>query len=544
MRCSACGKESPEGLAACPGCGAALTPPTAVHVTLDLRPGELFHGRYEIQETLGKGGMGVVYKARDRSLDETVAIKVLRPDFASDPAMAERFKSEIRLARRVRHRNVCGIHDYGESEGLLYISMELVEGVDLKQVVRRDGALPLDRACDVILQVAVGLQAVHDAGIIHRDLKTSNIMLEPTGVARLMDFGIAKRQGAEGGLTVTGQVVGTPEYMSPEQAQGARLDARADLYSLGVVAYEVLTGRVPFRGETPISTILKHIHDPPPFDSQPGNRLPSALRDVLRCALAKTPDERYPTSTAFAEAVQDARRPSRRQEPSSAQALEATTVIRAPGPRLAGAWRRRRLWAAAAVAAVALGTVAVRSVWREGTGGESTEAPVSAPTPQPSPSPPLSAAGGVPVAASTEAATAPSPTASASLRSEPKAVMAPRRVASPFTAEPRVTPRSNPAAPPAPATPVPPATPTPTPVATRAPETSFLQVGVIPWATVTVDGREMGTTPLDKIPVGAGRHVIKLRHPAYREVERDVVVSEGATTRFVFDFTSEGERRP
>ena len=231
MKCPSCGKDNPEGLPACAGCGAALVAPTTAFVTLGLRPGDLFHGRFEILAALGQGGMGVVYKARDRSLDEVVAIKVLRPDFARDPLMARRFKSEIRLARRVRHRNVCGIHDFGEADGLLYISMEFIEGVDLKQVVRQQGALPLDRACDVILQVAAGLEAVHDAGIIHRDLKTPNIMLEPNGVARLMDFGIAKREDSEGGMTVTGQVVGTPEYMSPEQAQGHKIDARTDVYS-------------------------------------------------------------------------------------------------------------------------------------------------------------------------------------------------------------------------------------------------------------------------------------------------------------------------
>jgi serine/threonine-protein kinase len=481
-------------------------------VTLGLRPGDLFHGRFEILAPLGQGGMGIVYEARDRSLDEDVAIKVLRPDFARDPLMARRFKSEIRLARRVRHRNVCAIHDFGEADGLLYISMELVQGVDLKRVVREQGALPIDRACDVLLQVAAGLQAVHEAGIIHRDLKTPNILLEPNGVARLMDFGIAKREGSEGGVTVTGQVVGTPEYMSPEQAQGQKLDARTDIYSLGVVAYEILTGRVPFKGETPISTILKHIHDPPPLDGPPADRLPAALREVLRRALAKSPAERHSSASAFAEAVRAARAPSLRQQRLSTQALEATT-------RVAASARTRRggRWAPLAVGALALG-MTVLWAWRSG------RAPTAAP---PAPLPSLAPA---PSPVST-----PSPPAS--------------REPSP-TPIPTPTPRPTPAATPAPArprptaTPRPQAAPSPTPPVTPAPArvtgTGLLQIGVRPWARVIVDGREVGTTPLDRIPLPAGRHVVGLRHPAYEAVEKEVLITAGETARLIFDFTSEG----
>ena len=222
--------------------------PTQVVVSVDLRPGIVFHSRYEILGPLGQGGMGMVYKARDLSLDEVVAIKVLRPDIAREPRMTERFKSEIRLARRVRHKNVCAIHDYGEDQGLLFISMEYVEGVDLKRWLREHGSFEAAPAYDVAIQVAEGLQAVHEEGIIHRDLKTPNIMRDAEGVARLMDFGIAKREGegTGGGATATGHIVGTPEYMSPEQAQGRRVDFRSDIYGLGIVTYEIFTGRVPF----------------------------------------------------------------------------------------------------------------------------------------------------------------------------------------------------------------------------------------------------------------------------------------------------------
>src|SRR5260221_7650225 len=176
--------------------------------------------------------MGVVYKARDRSLDEVVALKVLRPDFAQDPHMAERFKSEIKMARRVRHRNVCAIHDYGEAQGLFYISMEYLEGVDLKHQLRDRGAFPAAEAYEVAIQIAEGLQAVHEAGIIHPDLKTPNIMRDAGGGGRLLDFGIPKRQG-DGTRTATGHIVGTPQDMSSQQAQGHRVDFPSATYPPG-----------------------------------------------------------------------------------------------------------------------------------------------------------------------------------------------------------------------------------------------------------------------------------------------------------------------
>jgi serine/threonine-protein kinase len=522
MRCAACGRDNPEGLPACAGCGAALAPPTTVFVTLGLRPGDLFHGRFEILAPLGQGGMGVVYKARDRSLDEVVAIKVLRPDFARDPLMAERFKSEIRLARRVRHRNVSAIHDFGEADGLLYISMELVEGVDLKRVVREQGPLPTERAYDVVLQVAAGLQAVHEAGIVHRDLKTPNIMLEPGGVARLMDFGIAKREDAEGGVTVTGQVVGTPEYMSPEQAQGRKVDARTDVYSLGVVVYEVFTGRVPFRGDTPISTILKHLQEPPPLDGPPAERLPARLREVLRRALAKEPADRYPTVAAFADALREARSPSRRQQPLSTAALEATTVV-VPPPRRAAPRRRTALVLGALAGVLAVAAIAVSWVLWPRTPVDTAEsllspAPAGTPTPRP------------------EVAVPPAPPARPSPTVPPSPTPAPPASRPPADGSPTRAPRTV-----VPSLPVP--TPPPSPTPPRAAGVGLLQVGVRPWAEVSVDGRVIGTTPLDKIPLAAGRHVVRLRHPAYGPVEKEVVVAEGQTARLVFDFTSAGAPR-
>src|SRR5262245_38021510 len=237
---------------------------------------------------LGKGGMGVVYRAQDRLLDEVVALKVLRAETVSTE-MSLRFREEIRLARRVSHRNVCRIHEYGESDGLRYISMAYVDGQDLKKVLRERGALPEPEAYDTVQSIADGLQAIHDEGIVHRDLKTPNIMRDARGVVRLMDFGIAKDRaaGTSAGLTATGLIVGTPEYMSPEQAMGHKVDSRCDLYAMGVVVYELFTGRVPFRGDTPMELILRHINEPPPLHGPDAARIPGALKTVLGRALAK-----------------------------------------------------------------------------------------------------------------------------------------------------------------------------------------------------------------------------------------------------------------
>jgi serine/threonine-protein kinase len=300
MRCPSCNAPNADAADVCIRCREPL---------YLLGRGTILARRYEIVEPLGKGGMGVVYEARDLQLDERVALKVLRADVAKAPQSARRFMSEIKLARKVRHRNTCAIHEYHEDGSLRFIVMELIQGVDLRKILRGQGALPPQEAYDVALQVARGLEAIHEAGIVHRDLKTSNLMRDARGVVRLMDFGIAKEyENQEAtGLTAVGQIVGTPEYMSPEQAQGQRIDSRSDLYSLGVVVFELFTGDVPFRGATPVATLFKHAREPPPLDGPRAAALPPELVPILRKALAKDPAQRFATAKEMADALNAAR---------------------------------------------------------------------------------------------------------------------------------------------------------------------------------------------------------------------------------------------
>jgi serine/threonine protein kinase len=223
--------------------------------------------------------------------------------------MARRFRSEIKLARRVRHPNVCGIHEYGEDGDLRYISMELIQGTDLKQIVQGSGALPREEAYEVAIQLAEGLGAIHDVGIIHRDLKTANVMRDGRGLVRLMDFGIAKQLGVEASAsaTATGHILGTPEYMSPEQARSQPLDSRTDIYALGIVIFEIFTGRVPFHGDTPVATLLKHLQELPPLYARESTGIPAPLVRVLRTALAKDPADRYATVRELTEDLRRAR---------------------------------------------------------------------------------------------------------------------------------------------------------------------------------------------------------------------------------------------
>jgi serine/threonine protein kinase len=325
MRCPACSSHVDGTSRSCPRCGVRL---------FSLAAGVLFDERYLIERGLGRGGMGEVYQAHDRELEETVAIKLLRPDLTDSPDALRRFRAEARLARRVRHKNVCAIHDFGRCGDVCYLTMEYVDGIDLHADLRAKGRLSATEALDATLQTAAALEAIHELGIVHRDLKTANLMRDAQGLIRLRDFGIATRPGEEHGvsLTGTGMVVGTPEYMSPEQLRGEAVDARTDLYSLGVVLFELLTGDVPFRATTPLATALKQLQEPPPLTGRPGRPLPPETVPVLRTALAKDRAERYPDVGAMAAALRAAQTETRERdtEPTLVLALPPSAPPAAP----------------------------------------------------------------------------------------------------------------------------------------------------------------------------------------------------------------------
>ena len=228
-----------------------------------LQPGTVLGNRYEIMSMLGQGGMGAVYKATDREVDRIVALKVIRPELAIHPEILQRFKQELILARQVTHRNVIRIFDLGEADGIKFITMEFIEGQDLsRSLVTEKGKLTPEETVRIIEQVCLALEAAHTEGVVHRDLKPQNIMVDKQGKVAVMDFGIA-RSVEVGGMTQTGMLVGTPEYMSPEQVMGEHVDARSDLFTLGVILYELLTGSMPYKAETVQAAMFKRTRERP-----------------------------------------------------------------------------------------------------------------------------------------------------------------------------------------------------------------------------------------------------------------------------------------
>jgi len=258
----------------------------------ELTTGSTFAGRYQVIEELGKGGMGRVYKVLDAEVKEKVALKILKPEIAADEETIERFRNELRFARKISHKNVCRMYDLSREQGTQFITMEYVEGENLKSLMRRMGQFSIGKAVSVARQVGEGLAQAHQLGVVHRDLKPQNIMIDNDGNVRIMDFGIARSLKGKG-ITDARVMIGTPEYMSPEQVDGAEADGRADIYALGVVLYEMLTGKVPFEGDTALSVALKHKteipHDPRELNPQIPETL-SAL--ILRC-LEKDKAKRY-----------------------------------------------------------------------------------------------------------------------------------------------------------------------------------------------------------------------------------------------------------
>jgi serine/threonine-protein kinase len=256
-------------------------------------PGSVLGGRFEIEKTLGSGGMGIVFKARDHEIGDVVALKMLKPEVAGDQKLVERLKTELRLARKVVHPNVLRLFDFGELDGVPYISMEYVRGIPLRELLERSGRLPPAAALRLLRQLASGLAAAHAEGILHRDIKPENIILDAAGNAKLMDFGLARPvQRIEAGQTQAGWLVGTPHYMAPEQIQGQEAVPASDVYACGVVAYEVFLGKLPFVGDNPMEVLLAHLNQPPREPKELWPEIPEPLRNLILRCLEKNPAAR------------------------------------------------------------------------------------------------------------------------------------------------------------------------------------------------------------------------------------------------------------
>ncbi len=347
MKCPNCSADNPELFRFCKDCGSPLdlkikkAPFEALKpqkLAMDkLSPGTLFADRYQIIEELGTGGMGRVYKVLDKELDTLVVLKVILPEVSADPETIPRFRNELKLSREISHKNVCRMFDLNTSKGTYYITMEFVDGESLKKIILMTKKMSVATAIDITKQICEGLGEAHRHGVVHRDLKPGNIIIDRDGNAKILDFGLARSIESKG-ITATGIIIGTPQYMSPEQVQEKTVDQRSDIYSLGVLLYEMLTGHVPFDGDSPVRVALRHVKEKPIEPKDINLKIPQVVSRVILKCLAKEKEDRF-------QSTQELSAELKRIEKSFAK-TKTDDFTRKKKTGIAGIFRAKKKWAA------------------------------------------------------------------------------------------------------------------------------------------------------------------------------------------------------
>jgi serine/threonine-protein kinase len=527
---------------------------------LQARLQRLVQGKYEIKRLLGKGGMGAVFLAHDLTLEREVAIKVLPPDFSTDPQVIKRFQQEAKTAAKLDHTNIIPIFRVESEEGLNYFVMKYISGTSLEDVLESKQPLTYDYVQRILWEAACALGHAHSRGVVHRDVKPANIMFDHDGRVMLTDFGISKALQSASGLTGTGMIIGTPHYMAPEQAKGQPVDGRADQYSLGVVGYRLLAGSLPFSGDSVHTILYKHIFEEAPRVSALRKDIPRFLTDSIQRALSKDPAERFPTMEEFATAIwpeqpvsatgkatprpvlQRPAPPGARTgapvtsdaptEHVAAAAAAPTTPLPSVRARTAPPVRSAPQRSSRAGLFVLLAVVAVGAggyVWwsgRNAAGGDGEPSATNPPVAPPAANP-------VPAATPQSLSVATQPPGTTATAAAPPPSQPPpatdRRVTTPRRESPRQ----------------PPARQAPPPVVQPPPqapveEQGFLTIDADPFGTVFVDGVNVGTTPLVQFGVKPGSHLLRIENPGYKTFTERVQVEAGNTIRKRYTLTPEG----
>ncbi len=516
MECLKCHTPLPDGSKFCYACGADVTGGGTLGATsgtegLMQRLQRLVEGKYRVDRMVGKGGMGAVFLAHDLTLEREVAIKVLPPDISMDEHIVKRFQQEAKTAAKLDHTNIIPIYRVESEGGLNYFVMKYIAGTSLEDVLDQKQPLTIDYIQRVLWEAACALGHAHQRGVVHRDVKPANIMFDHDGRVMLTDFGISKALQAASGFTGTGMIIGTPHYMAPEQAKGGTVDGRADQYSLGVVAYRMLTGELPYTGDSVHTILYKHIFEEVPRASGKRRDSPEFLTSAIARSLSKEPDQRFGTMEEFATGVwpeqpvaaprksgSASKAPRRPPPPRKVTADAPTEVTNAPTTPIPRAGMKipaeKKKRSSVGMLVGALVVVAA------GVGGylalaKKSEPPPAAP-PQGSlpPAPP-------PVAASVETV----------------------RVAQP----PPPPSRRQTAPPPA---------PPPVPAAARG----YVSVNSNPPGTLFIDGRDLGSVPVIEEPVSAGRHTIRVERAGFKTKSETIDVPANTTVRRTYVLEQEG----